>query len=123
MPRTQPNTTAVRGRYRKVAIISSCSKATSRTRWPKPSSSCSAPFPPQAQTIDKEHGRIEERKLWCVPTDPETVGLAGAAQLIRIQRHVQIVRKGKVIKDTTNSPSLVISFCPDEATPRNWPKG
>ena len=81
------------------------------------SSSCSAPFPPQAQTLDKENGRIVERKLWCVPTDPETVGLAGAAQLIRIERRVQTLRKGQVIKDTTEVAYLVTSFWADEASP------
>jgi predicted transposase YbfD/YdcC len=74
-------------------------------------------LPPQAQTLDKEHGRIEDRKLWCVPIDPATVGLAGAAQLIRIQRHVQIVRKGKVIKETTEVAFLVTSLWVDEASP------
>ena len=52
-----------------------------------------------------------------MPTDPETVGLAGAAQLIRIERHVQTLRKGQVIKDTTEVAYLVTSFWADEASP------
>jgi predicted transposase YbfD/YdcC len=43
--------------------------------------------------------------------------VAGAAQLIRINRHVQILRKGKVIKDTTDVAFLVTSLWPDEASP------
>jgi hypothetical protein len=45
------------------------------------------------------------------------VGLAGAAQLIRIERRVQTVRKGKVIKETLEVAYLVTSFWVDEATP------
>jgi hypothetical protein len=45
------------------------------------------------------------------------VGLAGAAQLIRIERRVQTVRKGKVIKETVEVAYLVTSFWTDEATP------
>lgn len=53
-----------------------------------------------------------------MPTDPQTVGLAGAAQLIRIQRRVQTVRQGQVIKDTTEVAYLVTSFWVDEASPK-----
>ena len=45
------------------------------------------------------------------------VGLAGAAQLIRIERRVQKMRKGKVIKETLEIAYLVTSFWVDEATP------
>jgi len=43
--------------------------------------------------------------------------LAGAAQLIRIERHVQYLRKGQVIKDTTEVAFLVTSLWADEASP------
>ena len=49
--------------------------------------------------------------------DPATVGLAGAAQLIRIERHVQVVRKGKVIKESSEVAFLVTSLWTDEASP------
>ncbi len=49
--------------------------------------------------------------------DPVTVRLAGAAQLIRIERHVQLVRKGKVIKESTEVAFLVTSLWSDEADP------
>jgi predicted transposase YbfD/YdcC len=52
-----------------------------------------------------------------VPTDPETLGLAGAAQLIRIERHVQHLRQGKVIKETNEVAYLVTSFWVNEASP------
>ena len=34
---------------------------------------CPAPFPPQAGTVDQDHGRIETRELWCVATDPQAI--------------------------------------------------
>jgi len=43
--------------------------------------------------------------------------LAGAAQILRIERHVQTVRKGRVIKETTEVAYAVTSLWPDEATP------
>jgi predicted transposase YbfD/YdcC len=52
-----------------------------------------------------------------VQTDPATVGLAGAAQLIRIERHVQHVRGGKVIKESTEVAFLVTSLWIEEAKP------
>ncbi len=66
-------------------------------RWPKPGSSCPAIFPPQAQTLDQGHGRIELRQLWCARTTPEEIGLAGVAQVVRIHSHVQEIRQGKVM--------------------------
>jgi hypothetical protein len=45
------------------------------------------------------------------------MGLAGAAQLIRIERHVKHLRKGQVVKETTEIAYLVTSLWVDEATP------
>jgi predicted transposase YbfD/YdcC len=52
-----------------------------------------------------------------MPIDPSTVGLAGAAQLIRIERHVQVVRKGEAIRESTEVAFLVTSLWADEANP------
>jgi predicted transposase YbfD/YdcC len=67
--------------------------------------------------VDKGHGRIETRSLWCCPTDPATLGLAGAAQLVRIQRDVQTVRRGKVIKETHEATFPFTSLWPEEIGP------
>ena len=67
--------------------------------------------------MDKDHGRIETRKLWCVPTDPKTLGLAGVAQVVRIHSHTQEVRRGKVIKETDDVRFAVTSYWPQEANP------
>ena len=93
------------------------SKATNRTLSPRPNNSSRALFPPQAQTIDKDHGRIEDRQLWCCDVEPQTLGLAGVAQLLRVQRIVDTMRQGKVIKHTDDVVYFVTSFLPEEASP------
>jgi len=82
-------------------------------------SNCSrAPFPPQAQSLDKGHGRIESRKLWVLTVDGATLGLAGAAQVFRIDRQIQTLRQGRVIKTTAESVYGVTSLWLDEASPQ-----
>jgi predicted transposase YbfD/YdcC len=67
--------------------------------------------------VDKGHGRIETRKLWSLSIDPSTLGLAGAAQLIRLERDVQTVRQGKVIKQTHEVAFPFTSLWTEEAGP------
>jgi len=45
------------------------------------------------------------------------VGLAGVAQVVRIHRHTQHVRQGKVIKETDETAFAVTTFWTDEADP------
>jgi len=52
-----------------------------------------------------------------MPIDPSTLGLAGAAQLIRVQRDVQTVRKGEVTKQTQEVALAFTSLWPQEASP------
>jgi predicted transposase YbfD/YdcC len=87
-------------------------------RWPKPSSCCPATFPPQAISVDKGHGRIETREIWCAPATPQTIGLAGVAQVIRIRRRVQEVRKGKITKESDLSAFGATSYYPRQAGPQ-----
>lgn len=68
--------------------------------------------------IDKGHGRIEERRLWVLEVDGATLGLAGAAQLIRIDRKIQTLRKGRVVKTTEETAYLVTSLWADQAVPQ-----
>lgn len=68
--------------------------------------------------MDKGHGRIEERRLWCCETQPQTLGLAGAAQVIRIERIVDEVRRGRVTKHTEEIVYGVTSFWSQEADPK-----
>ena len=50
-----------------------------------------------------------------MPTDPQTIGLAGVAQVVRIRCHVQEVRKGQVVKETDDVRFAVTSYGPEEA--------
>lgn len=52
-----------------------------------------------------------------MPIQPEEVALAGAAQLIRIERRVDTVRKGRVVKTTTEVVYAVTSRWIDQTTP------
>jgi hypothetical protein len=45
------------------------------------------------------------------------LGLAGAAQVIRVHRHVQEVRRGQVIKETHEVAFAVTSYWTEEANP------
>jgi predicted transposase YbfD/YdcC len=47
------------------------------------------------------------------------LGLAGVAQLLRVQRIVDTVRKGKVINHTADVVYFVTSFLPEEASPED----
>ncbi|MFI5104409.1 MAG: hypothetical protein ACHP79_05755 [Terriglobales bacterium] len=67
--------------------------------------------------MDKGHGRIELRQLWCAPTDPAAMGLAGVAQVVRIHRHTQYLRKGNVYKETDEVVFAVTTFTAQEARP------
>lgn len=60
---------------------------------------------------------MEERLLWAQAVDGATLGLAGAAQVFRIDRHVEFLRKGRVIKTTDETFYGVTSLWPEEAAP------
>jgi predicted transposase YbfD/YdcC len=84
--------------------------------WPKPSSSCRAPFPPQLQWSEKEHGRITTYGLWHRSIDPSDIGLPGAARLLRIHTTMQYVRKGQIWKTTEDVSHAISSLWEHEAT-------
>jgi hypothetical protein len=50
--------------------------------------------------------------------DGATLGLAGAAQVFRIDRQIQTLRQGRVIKTTAESVYGVTSLWLDEASPQ-----
>jgi len=50
-----------------------------------------------------------------VPIAPQTIGLAGVAQVVRVRCHVQEVRKGQVVKETDDLRFAVTSYWPEEA--------
>ena len=70
--------------------------------------------------MDKDHGRIELRQLWAAPTEPQTMGLAGVAQVVRLRCYAQTVRQGKVIKESDDVRFAVTTHSPQEAGPDAW---
>jgi len=67
--------------------------------------------------VDKDHGRLETRQLWCAPTTPQAIGLAGVAQVVRIRCHADILRQGQVINQTDETRFAVTTFYTAEAGP------
>lgn len=90
---------------------------------PSPKANCRAVFPPPdkaaaptyAETEDKDHGRREWRRLWVAPTDPFVTGFAGAAQLVRIERHIW--NPSAAPQPTITVVFGVTSRLPSEASP------
>lgn len=58
---------------------------------------------------------MEERQLWSQAVDGATVGLAGAAQIFRIDEKVDYLRRGKMFKSTDDTRYGVTSLLPQEA--------
>jgi predicted transposase YbfD/YdcC len=52
------------------------------------------------------------------PIDPATLGLAGARQVIRVERVRHTLRKGQTIKIETEITYAVTSFSPEQASPK-----
>ena len=50
--------------------------------------------------------------------DPETLGLPGAAQLLRIETHTQHLRKGQVYKESREVSFVITSLWESEITPQ-----
>src|SRR5215218_4701994 len=73
---------------RSEAITSSDSKATRRESWTKPNACWpSRLFPPEATAKwEKEHGRLERRRIKRVAVTPEEIGLCGCWQVIAMER-------------------------------------
>jgi len=60
---------------------------------------------------------VEQRQLWSQALDGATLGLAGAAQIFRLDQHVDYLRRGQVIKTTHETRYGVLSLTSQEAGP------
>jgi len=60
---------------------------------------------------------VEYRELWSQAVDGATLGLAGAAQIFRLDQQVDHLRRGQVFKTTHESRYGVLSLSPEEAAP------
>ena len=80
------------------------------TPTPRPNKSSRARFPPQAHTTDQGHGRIEDRRLWTRAVEGATLGLAGAAQIFRLDQQVDYLWCGQAIQKTRETHYGVLSL-------------
>jgi hypothetical protein len=60
---------------------------------------------------------VEHRKLRTLAVDGATIGLAGAAQIFRLDQEVDYLRRGQVIKTTRETRYGVLSLAPAQAGP------
>ena len=60
---------------------------------------------------------MEHRQLWTQVVDGATLGLAGAAQIFRLDQQVDHLRRGLVTKTTRETRYGVLSWSPEEAAP------
>ena len=67
--------------------------------------------------VDKGHGRITTYRIWHQLTDPETLGLAGAAQILKVESHTEHLRRGRVYKETSDVSYIITSLWSDELSP------
>lgn len=71
-------------------------------------------FPPGFETQDKQHGRLEQRRIWTSPELNGFVDFPYVAQVARIERTRQQVNSGK---GETEVVYLVTSLSATEASP------
>ena len=64
--------------------------------------------------VDTGHGRITTYRIWHQLTDPEALGLAGAAQILKVETHTQYLRQGRAYKETRDVGYIITSLWADE---------
>jgi predicted transposase YbfD/YdcC len=69
-------------------------------------------FPPEAQTVEKAHGRLEIRKIWTSTEINDFVIFPHCAQVAHLKRYRQNIKSGKVRQETA---FLITSLSPIEA--------
>lgn len=85
-----------------------------------PKSNCRNVFfsPEYDSGWQKEHGRLERRRLQRVATTPEHSGLCGCWQLIAVMRERKELRKGKEVKQSQEYSFYVSSLTCEERSPK-----
>jgi hypothetical protein len=71
-------------------------------------------FPPQAQTLEKAHGRIEERRIWVSTQLHDYLDFPHCRQVARIQRHTTLLRSGKI---RAEQAFILTSLSPEKGPP------
>lgn len=70
------------------------------------------PVQPQAETLDKGHGRIEGRRLTTSPIPPDYLDWPGAQQIFRLERSTYLIKPQKTRHEVVYG---ITSLCPDQA--------
>lgn len=78
-----------------------------------PTSSSRSPFPPQAQTLGKHHGRLEERRIWTSTQLNDYVAFPFVGQVARLERRRRDLKSGKVCEEVVY---LITSLKPEHAS-------
>ena len=71
----------------------------------------------RAETLDKEHGRIESRKLELVPASPPATGWPHTHCVFRITRRRDTVRDGEIVDSSLEEALFAASFPVDAYAP------
>ena len=67
--------------------------------------------------MDYGHGRLTTYRISHQLTDPETLGLAGAAQILKVETHTQYLRQGRAYKEGHDVSFLLTSLWANELSP------
>ena len=70
-------------------------------------------FPPEHETCEKGHGRLDIRKIWTSTEINEYVTFPYCRQVACIERYSEKLKSGKTRHETVH---LITSLSPDEAT-------
>jgi len=72
-------------------------------------------FPPDYETCEKAHGRLEIRKIWTSTDLNDYVDFPFCGQIACIERHTEILKTGTKRSETAY---LITSLKPDKASPK-----
>jgi hypothetical protein len=71
-------------------------------------------FPPQHETLEKGHGRLEIRKIWTSTDLNDYVDFPYCGQVACIERHTEYLKSDKIRSEVAY---LITSLSPQKATP------
>ena len=73
-------------------------------------------FPPEHETQEKQHGRLEIRRIWTSTQLNDYVDFPYSAQVARVERVTQLIKSGK--SRETEVIYLITSLSPEKASPQ-----
>jgi predicted transposase YbfD/YdcC len=70
-------------------------------------------FPPAHETVEKQHGRLETRRIWTSSQLSDYVKFPCSAQVARVERITRVIASGKI---RTEVVYLITSLTPEKAS-------